>query len=123
MIITGLDRFGDPGFEMVFPIYPKEHVAMNQAQLIEAVTTQTSNDGQALSRADVGRVLLALTGVVHSTLQAGEEITLPGIGKLKVKDKAAKSGRNPKTGETIQIAAKRVPAFTALKVLKDVVTQ
>lgn len=94
---------------------------MNQAQLIEAITAQANQDGQSVSKADVTRVLVALTGVVHAQLKSGEEVTLPGVGKLKIKDKAAKVGRNPKTGEEIQIAAKRVPAFTAVKALKDAV--
>ncbi|SFZ77795.1 HU family DNA-binding protein [Chitinimonas taiwanensis] len=94
---------------------------MNQAQLIEAITTQAGQDGQSVSKADVTRVLVALTGVVHAQLKAGEEVTLPGVGKLKIKDKAAKTGRNPKTGAEIQIPAKRVPAFTAVKALKDAV--
>nr|WP_281172486.1 HU family DNA-binding protein [Chitinimonas koreensis] len=92
---------------------------MNQAQLIEAVAAQAAQDGQSVTKADVTRVLVALTGVVQEQLKAGEEVTLPGIGKLKVKDKAAKVGRNPKTGEEIKIPAKRVPAFTAVKALKD----
>ncbi|PHV10724.1 HU family DNA-binding protein [Chitinimonas sp. BJB300] len=94
---------------------------MNQAQLIEAITVQAGKDGQDVSKADVTRVLVALTGVVHTQLKAGEEVTLPGVGKLKIKDKAAKTGRNPKTGAEIQIPAKRVPAFTAVKALKDAV--
>ncbi|MGQ5523316.1 HU family DNA-binding protein [Chitinimonas sp. PSY-7] len=94
---------------------------MNQAQLIEAITIQAGKDGQDVSKADVTRVLVALTGVVHTQLKSGEEVTLPGVGKLKIKDKAAKVGRNPKTGAEIQIPAKRVPAFTAVKALKDAV--
>jgi DNA-binding protein HU-beta len=97
---------------------------MNQAQLIDAIAAQASTDakgGAAVTKADVTRVLLALTGVVHSQLTAGEEVTLPGIGKLKVQDKPAKIGRNPKTGAELKIPAKRVPKFTAVKALKDVV--
>jgi DNA-binding protein HU-beta len=97
---------------------------MNQAQLIDAIAAQAANDaknGQAVTKADVTRILVALTGVVHDQLKAGEEVTLPGIGKLKVQDKPAKIGRNPKTGAELKIPAKRVPKFTAVKALKDVV--
>ncbi|WP_374352273.1 HU family DNA-binding protein [Chitinimonas sp.] len=97
---------------------------MNQAQLIDAIAEQAAQDakgGQAITKADVTRVLLAMTGVIHAQLKAGEELTLPGIGKLKVQDKPAKIGRNPKTGAELQIPAKRVPKFTAVKALKDAV--
>ncbi|MBV8657783.1 MAG: HU family DNA-binding protein [Burkholderiales bacterium] len=96
---------------------------MNQAQLIDAITEQVASDaksGQSVSKADVTRVLLALTGVVHAELKQGGEITLPGVGKLKVQDKPAKTGRNPKTGEALAIPARRAAKFTAVKALKDV---
>jgi len=63
----------------------------------------------------------AQTEVVTDVLKANDEVTLPGLGKLSVKAKAAKAGRNPKTGEAITIAARKAPAFTALKALKDAV--
>lgn len=94
---------------------------MNQAKLIDAIAEQTSESGEALNKKDVTRVLVALTGVVHSQLKAGEEVTLPGIGKLKAVHKEAKTGRNPKTGEPVQIVAKTAPKFTAAKALKDAV--
>lgn len=92
---------------------------MNQSQFIQAIADQTTESGQSISKADVTRVLLALTGVVHTQLKAGEELTLPGIGKLKSQHKEAKTGRNPKTGEPVAIAAKTAPKFTAAKALKD----
>jgi DNA-binding protein HU-beta len=54
-------------------------------------------------------------------LQEGGEVTLPGLGKLSVKTSAARTGRNPKTGETLEIAAKNKPHFSAAKALKDAV--
>ena len=96
---------------------------MNQTQLIDAITEQVARDardGHSVTKADVTRVLLALTGVVHSQMKAGDEVTLPGIGKLKVQDKPAKTGRNPKTGEPLAIAARRAAKFSAVKALKDV---
>ena len=55
-------------------------------------------------------------------LKAGGEITIPEVGKLSVGNRAARNGRNPKTGESIQIPAKKVPAFSAAKALKDAVS-
>jgi DNA-binding protein HU-beta len=95
---------------------------MNQAQLIDAIIEQIAQDAKgthAVSKADVTRVLVALTGVVHAELKNGGEVTLPGVGKLKVQDKPAKTGRNPKTGEALAIPARRAAKFTAVKALKD----
>ena len=63
--------------------------------------------------------LNAMTDVVAETLKAGEKIQLVGFGTFEVKERAARAGRNPKTGETIQIAASKTPAFSAGKALKD----
>lgn len=63
----------------------------------------------------------ALGEAVRGALANGEEVVLPGLGKFTVKEKAAKTGRNPRTGEAIQIAARKAPAFSAAKVLKDAV--
>ncbi|WP_417066653.1 HU family DNA-binding protein [Niveibacterium terrae] len=63
----------------------------------------------------------ALGESVQAALAKGDEVVLPGLGKLTVKAKAAKAGRNPKTGEAITIPARKVPAFSAAKALKDVV--
>jgi DNA-binding protein HU-beta len=92
---------------------------MKQSEFIDALATQCQQDGHAITKADIARVLVALTGVVQAQLKSGEEVTLPGIGKFKVKQRAAKQGRNPKTGEVIEIPAKRAPAFTPAKLLKD----
>lgn len=61
----------------------------------------------------------ALGPALQAVLAAGGEANLPGIGKFTVKDKSARTGRNPRTGATIDIAARRVPAFTPAKPLKD----
>ncbi|QDQ26308.1 HU family DNA-binding protein [Chitinimonas arctica] len=63
----------------------------------------------------------ALGDALRDALAKGDEALLPGVGKFTVKAKAAKTGRNPKTGEAIQIAARKSPAFSALKALKDAV--
>ncbi|HUL12350.1 MAG TPA: HU family DNA-binding protein [Methylococcaceae bacterium] len=63
----------------------------------------------------------ALGDSLRESLAQGNEAILPGVGKITVKEKSARTGRNPATGETIQIAARKAPAFTAAKVLKDAV--
>lgn len=87
---------------------------MNQKDLIDAI----ANAGE-VSKADTEHILKTLGAVVATELQAGGDVTLPGIGKLSVKHSPARAGRNPATGETIQIAAKKKPAFSAAKALKD----
>ena len=83
-------------------------------ELIEALSERT---GQ--SRKDTTDFVDALGELAQEALMAGQEAVLPGIGKLAVKEKAARIGRNPKTGAAIEIAARKVPVFTAAKILKD----
>ena len=74
-----------------------------------------------LPKQAAGDALDAIGTIVHTELKCGNEITLPGIGKLSVTERAARTGRNPATGEEIAIPAKRVPKFSAVKALKDAV--
>ncbi|HEX5125363.1 MAG TPA: HU family DNA-binding protein [Rhodocyclaceae bacterium] len=90
--------------------------ALNQSELIAKVAEVAD-----LSKTDVEQLLKTVGSVVHSELKSGGEVTLPSIGKLTVKHKAARKGRNPATGKEINIAAKTVPAFSAAKALKDAV--
>jgi len=91
---------------------------MNKAQLIEAVSkNSTAEPGKAIVEA----VLDGLGTVATTALKAGDEVTLPGIGKLSVTQRAARDGRNPATGEAIKIAARKAPKFSAAKALKDAV--
>ena len=87
---------------------------MNKQELIDAIAESIN-----LPKVAIESVINSLVGHVQDELSAGGEVTLPGLGKFSVIDKAAKTGRNPKTGETIQIAAKRAPKFSAAKALKD----
>lgn len=64
-------------------------------------------------------MLNALTTTVLDTVQAGGELVITDLGKFGVADRAARTGRNPQTGEALEIAAKRVPTFSAVKALKD----
>lgn len=87
---------------------------MNQAQLITNIASGTGE-----SKATVENVLKELGAEVRNALIAGDEVTLPGLGKLSVNKKAARKGRNPSTGAEITIPAKNSPKFTAAKALKD----
>lgn len=80
---------------------------MNKGELIAAVSTATG------TKASEAKTLVeTFTGILEAELKAGGEVTLPGIGKLKVKTRPARVGRNPATGVTIQIPAKRVVKFS-----------
>lgn len=92
---------------------------MNQAELINAISGHPQNIGT--SKVTIKFVLDAQAEAVQEALAGGGEVTLPGLGKLTVKKRAARTGRNPKTGEELKIKAKTVPHFTAAKVLKDAV--
>lgn len=92
---------------------------MNQAELIHKISTNVTNEG--VSKATIKWVLEQQSLAAQDELANGGEVTLPGLGKLSVKQRAARTGRNPKTGEEMQIAAKTVPHFSAAKALKDAV--
>jgi len=87
---------------------------MTKQDLIKAVATASS-----LTQADVEKVLNTLPIVASQQLKAGEEVILPGIGKLKAVHKEARTGRNPQNGEAVEIAAKTVVKFAAVKAFKD----
>ena len=89
---------------------------MNQSELIMK-TAQASG----VQRSAVEKTLKAAGEIIAAKLKEGGEATLPGIGKLSVNQRAARTGHNPKTGEALQIPAKRVPHFSAAKALKDAV--
>ena len=89
---------------------------MNKAELIEAVAGAAD-----LSKADAGRAVDAVVEAVTKALKKGQQVSVVGFGTFSVKARAARSGRNPRTGETIHIAASKVPGFKAGKALKDAV--
>lgn len=89
---------------------------MNKAELIEAIAAATD-----LPKTTATRVLDAFTESVTSSLQSGDSVTLVGFGTFAVKERAAREGRNPQTGATIQIAAAKLPGFKPGKSLKDAV--
>ncbi len=89
---------------------------MNKAELIDAVAENADISRAAATRA-VDTVLESIT----ATLKNGEQVALIGFGTFSVKDRAARTGRNPRTGEPLEIPAARVPSFKAGKALKDAV--
>ncbi|MDF1780489.1 MAG: HU family DNA-binding protein [Alcanivoracaceae bacterium] len=89
---------------------------MNKSELIDAIATAAD-----LSKADAGRALDATIEAVTGALKNGDSVSLVGFGTFAVKKRAAREGRNPQTGKTIQIAEAMVPGFKAGKALKDAV--
>lgn len=89
---------------------------MNKAELIDAIAT-----GAELSKADAGRALDATIAAISKALQKGDTVAVIGFGSFVVRERAARTGRNPKTGEEIKIAASKNPVFKAGKALKDAV--
>lgn len=75
-----------------------------------------------MSKKDAEKAVNAVFASVSDALANGEKVQLVGFGTFEVRERAARTGRNPQTGEEIQIAASRVPAFRAGKVLKDSVS-
>jgi len=89
---------------------------MNKSELIDAVALSAD-----ISKAAAGRALDATIDTIAEALRSGDQVTLVGFGTFQVKDRAARTGRNPQTGEAIQIKASKVPGFKAGKALKDAV--
>lgn len=87
---------------------------MNKSELIEAVAGSAD-----ISKAAAGRAIDAVVESVTNALKSGDQVTLIGFGTFSVKDRAARTGRNPQTGAEIQIAAAKIPSFKAGKGLKD----
>jgi DNA-binding protein HU-beta len=89
---------------------------MTKDELIEKVAS-----GTGLSKVDAGRVIKTTFDSITSALKKGQNITLVGFGTFKISKRKARKGRNPRTGETINIKAAKVPKFSAGKGLKDAV--
>ncbi len=89
---------------------------MNKSELIEAVA-----DSADLSKASASRAVDAVLESVTDALRDGDQVTLVGFGTFSVRDRAARTGRNPRTGESIEIPASKVPGFKPGKALKDAI--
>lgn len=87
---------------------------MNNADLADHIATQ-----HEMSKADARRLVDSVLAAIAEAATAGEEVALSGFGRFKVTERAARQGRNPSTGETIQIAASRKLAFAPAKPLRD----
>lgn len=89
---------------------------MNKAELIEGIA-----NGAGLTKADSGRALEALITAVEKALKKGDTVSIIGFGTFSVRKRAARKGRNPRTGAEIKIKASKTPAFKAGKALKDAI--
>ena len=89
---------------------------MNKSELIDTVAQAAE-----ISKSAAERAVDAMIGAVKTTLRKGEEVTLIGFGTFLAAERAARQGRNPRTGEPVQIPAARVPRFRAGKALKDAI--
>ena len=87
---------------------------MNKTELVAALAEQTN-----LSKNDAEAALKAFIDVVSEELKKGEKVQLVGFGTFEVSERAAREGRNPQTGETMEIKASKTPKFKAGKALKD----
>lgn len=89
---------------------------MNKQELIAAIAARAD-----LSKKDAGAAVAALTASITEALKAGERVSLLGFGTFEVRTRAARQGKNPRTGEAVEIPEKKLPAFRAGKALKDAV--
>ena len=91
---------------------------MNKTDLVEVVALKTE-----MSKKDSEKAVKAVFDAIAEALAAGDKVQLVGFGTYSVKERAAREGRNPKTGEKMTIAASKTPAFTAGKALKDAINK
>ena len=89
---------------------------MNKSELIDAIASDSG-----LSKADAGRALDGFTSAITGALKDGGSVSMVGFGTFSVKHRAARTGRNPRTGDSIEIKASNNPSFKAGKALKDAV--
>jgi len=87
---------------------------MNKSEVVDAIV-----DKADISKAAAGRALDAALGAIRASLEEGESVSLVGFGTFLVRNRPARTGRNPRTGEDVHIAAARVPAFKPGKALKE----
>ncbi len=89
---------------------------MNKSQLADAAA-----DKSGLSKGDTSRALDAVLDSITEALQGGDKVSLTGFGTFELRERAARTGRNPQTGEQLQVAASKAPAFKPAKAFKDAV--
>lgn len=91
---------------------------MNKAELVKHLAESAD-----VTKAQAESILNELVATVKDTVAAGNEITITDLGKFSATERAARTGRNPKTGEDIEIPAKRAPKFSPAKSFKDMVNK
>lgn len=96
----------------------KRGCPMNKTDLIAAAAASTG-----MTKKDTELVLNAALNAITDSLRSGEKVQISGFGTFETKDREARIGRNPKTGEAMDIAATRVPAFKASQALKDAIAK
>jgi len=89
---------------------------MNKAELITTMAAKAD-----LTKDQTTAALAALLSTITETLTAGDKVAIPNLGTFEIKERAARTGHNPRTGEKVEISAKKVPAFKAAKALKEAV--
>lgn len=99
-------------------LFFRRKLIMNKTELINAVAEKSE-----LTKKDATKAVEALLDVLTDSLSKGDKVQLIGFGNFEVRDRAARSGRNPQTGEAIEIPASKVPAFKPGKALKDAVNK
>lgn len=91
---------------------------MNKTELVEAIASNTE-----MTKTDVDKVVTAFVDVVTDALTKGDKVSLKGFGNFEVRTRGARTGRNPRTGESMTIAASKAPAFKASSALKSAVNK
>ena len=101
----------------IFPLqFPRDEASVNKTELIEEIAKSAD-----ITKASATRALDAVIAAVTNSLRNNDSVTLVGFGTFSVGERAARTGRNPRTKEAIKIAAAKVPKFKAGKALKDAV--
>ena len=91
---------------------------MNKTELVEAIASSTE-----MTKTDVDKVVTAFVDVVTEALVKGDKVSLKGFGNFEVRERGERTGRNPRTGETMTIAASKAPAFKSKKKKKNAVNK
>jgi DNA-binding protein HU-beta len=89
---------------------------MNKSELIDAAAASTG-----LPKSDVTKTLDSILGNISDAVQKGDRVSLSGFGTFERRERSARTGRNPQTGETLQVAASKAPAFKPAKAFRDAV--
>lgn len=114
--IASKEFFYDNAIPLYQPLTYGVYELMNRKELVDALSAKTDS-----TKADAERNIAALIEIITSTLKKGDSISLVGFGSFEVRKRAARIGRNPKTGAELKIKASKVPAFKAGATLKAAV--